>query len=261
MEKKDFKFDKRVDKYDDHFEGRMSRRFYELLYRYTDLKKGDRVLDVGCGTGTILKTFSELENIEGHGIDVEPQMLSVAHRKCPDMDIRECSCEDTPYDDSYFDTLTVCMAYHHFPDKDAFTKEALRLLKPNGRLYIADPAFPHPVRKALNLMCRNINGEFFSSEEMRSRFEKQGFRYIGVQKDRYAQLVIFEKNADALKGKRLIPFSTHEGSGLSGFDKKLASVCPGSMLLKGLAIRGNDCQNKQEDVKNKVNEWVSGLGY
>ncbi len=31
------------------------------------------------------------------------------------------------------------------------------------------------------------------SEEMRSRFEKQGFRYIGVKKDRYAQLVIFEK--------------------------------------------------------------------
>ena len=71
----------------------------------------------------------------------------------------------------------------------------------------------------------------------------------------------FEKNADALKGKRLIPFSTHEGLGLSGFDKKLASACPGSTVLKGLAIRGNDCQNKQEDVKNKVNEWVSGLGY
>ena len=86
MAKRDFKFDKRAGKYDDHFEGRLSRRFYELLYRYTDLRSGDKVLDVGCGTGTILKTFRELEKIEGHGIDVEPEMLSVARRKCPDMD-------------------------------------------------------------------------------------------------------------------------------------------------------------------------------
>lgn len=127
MAKRDFKFDKRAGKYDDHFEGILSHRFYELLYRYTDLRSGDKVLDVGCGTGTILKSFRELEKIEGHGIDVEPEMLSVARRK------------------------------------------------------------------TLNFLCRNINGEFFSSEEIRSRFERQGFRYLGEQKDRYARLVIFEK--------------------------------------------------------------------
>ena len=40
----------------------------------------------------------------------------------------------------------------------------------------------------------------------------------------------FENNADALAGKTLIPFSTHEGSGLSGFDRKLASALPGSTV-------------------------------
>lgn len=71
----------------------------------------------------------------------------------------------------------------------------------------------------------------------------------------------FENNSDALAGKKLIPFSTHEGSGLSGFDKKLAAVCPDSTILDGLAVRGNDCQNKQEDVRYSVKEWISGLGY
>lgn len=71
----------------------------------------------------------------------------------------------------------------------------------------------------------------------------------------------FESNSDALAGKKLIPFSTHEGSGLSGFDKKLAAVCPDSTILDGLAVRGNDCQNKQEDVRYSVKEWISGLGY
>ena len=71
----------------------------------------------------------------------------------------------------------------------------------------------------------------------------------------------FEENAEALAGKNLIPFSTHEGSGLSGFDKKLSSVVPGSTVLKGLAIRGNDCQNKQDSVRESVKNWITGLEF
>ena len=71
----------------------------------------------------------------------------------------------------------------------------------------------------------------------------------------------FESNADALAGKNLIPFSTHEGSGLSGFDRKLSSACPNSTIGEGLAIRGNDAQNNQDNVRSTVNDWLAGLGY
>ena len=71
----------------------------------------------------------------------------------------------------------------------------------------------------------------------------------------------FEENADALAGKTLIPFSTHEGSGLSGFDSKLSSACPDSTVGEGLAIKGSDAQNEQDDVKDTVNEWLSELGF
>ncbi len=71
----------------------------------------------------------------------------------------------------------------------------------------------------------------------------------------------FENNAEGLSGKTLIPFSTHEGSGLSGFDKKLSSACPDATVIDGLAIRGNDCQNDQDSVREKVSEWVTGVGY
>ena len=64
-----------------------------------------------------------------------------------------------------------------------------------------------------------------------------------------------------LSGKNLIPFSTHEGSGLSGFDKKLSSAVPDANVLTGLAIRGNDCQNDKTGVESKVDEWLSELGY
>ena len=71
----------------------------------------------------------------------------------------------------------------------------------------------------------------------------------------------FENNKEGLAGKTLIPFSTHEGSRLSGFDKKLSSACPDATVLDGLAIRGNDCQNDQDSVRESVNAWISGLGY
>ena len=71
----------------------------------------------------------------------------------------------------------------------------------------------------------------------------------------------FEENAEDLAGKNLVPFSTHEGSGLSGFDKKLSKACPDSAVLTGLAVRGNDCQNRQDSVRTAVNDWLAGLEY
>ena len=62
-------------------------------------------------------------------------------------------------------------------------------------------------------------------------------------------------------GVKLVPFSTHEGSGLSGFDKKLATAYPDCEVLKGLAIRGADAQNDPEGVKVKVDNWLAELGF
>ena len=70
---------------------------------------------------------------------------------------------------------------------------------------------------------------------------------------------VFENND--FSGKTLIPFSTHEGSGLSGFDKKLQSACPDAEVLKGLAVRGNDAQNSQDKVGESVNSWLTELGF
>ena len=69
----------------------------------------------------------------------------------------------------------------------------------------------------------------------------------------------FEK-AD-LSGKKLVPFSTHEGSGLSGFDQSLSEAFPDAEVLEGLAIQGSDAQNAQSQVRTSVQEWLAGLGF
>ncbi|MBO4387524.1 MAG: methyltransferase domain-containing protein, partial [Treponema sp.] len=173
--------------------GRLSKVFYKLIYDNIELSDSDQVLDVGCGTGTILKTLSERFNIVAHGIDVENEMLKVAKTKCPEMDIQLCSCDSTPFEDDSIDAAIACMAYHHFPDKEAFEKEAARILKPDARLYIADPNFPFVLRKIINFLVRNLNGEFFSSKEITERFERSGFKLVNVRKRGYGQLVVLEK--------------------------------------------------------------------
>lgn len=58
-------------------------------------------------------------------------------------------------------------------------------------------------------------------------------------------------------GKTLIPLCTHEGSGLGGTPREIAALCPDATLLSGLAIRGRNIGNAQDDVNN----WLSQLGY
>ena len=70
---------------------------------------------------------------------------------------------------------------------------------------------------------------------------------------------VFENND--FSGKTLVPFSTHEGSGLSGFDKKHQNACPDAAVGKGLAVRGNDAQNDQEKVRESVGSWLAELGF
>jgi flavodoxin len=70
----------------------------------------------------------------------------------------------------------------------------------------------------------------------------------------------FFENED-LSGKTLIPFSTHEGSGLAGFDRKLSDTISDAEVLKGFSVRGYDAQNKQDSVREEVKDWLASLAY
>ena len=64
-----------------------------------------------------------------------------------------------------------------------------------------------------------------------------------------------------LSGKTLIPFSTHAGSGLSGFDRSLAAAYPDCTVAKGLATAGTDAQNNPDKVRTSVANWLAELGF
>ena len=63
------------------------------------------------------------------------------------------------------------------------------------------------------------------------------------------------------QGKVVIPFCTHEGSGLSDTENRLRAACRGASVLNGLAVRGSVAQNEREKVRKQVLEWLKRLKY
>ena len=63
------------------------------------------------------------------------------------------------------------------------------------------------------------------------------------------------------QGKVVIPFCTHEGSGLSDTENRLRTTCRGASVLNGLAVRGSVAQNERETARNQVLEWLKRLKY
>lgn len=63
------------------------------------------------------------------------------------------------------------------------------------------------------------------------------------------------------QGKVVIPFCTHEGSGLSDTENRLRTACRGASVLNGLAVRGFVAQNEREKARKLVLEWLKQLKY
>lgn len=106
--------------------------------------KLDRVLDIACGTGLSAKALLEIGK-QVYGTDISPEMLELA----PDKDVIRYSvapAEYQPFDDRYFDLITVSSGIHWF-DIKKFLAEASRLLKAGRYLVLYENYFDSSLQK------------------------------------------------------------------------------------------------------------------
>jgi len=114
------------------------------------------------------------------------------------MEFHVSGCESIPYSDESMDIITVCAAYHHFPDVGAFAKDARRVLKPGGLIYVADMYVPSFVKALVNpfvpLLFKDGDVKFYSPKEILMNFARHGFIEIDVKTTNNLQIVTMRKN-------------------------------------------------------------------
>ena len=115
------------------------------LVRWDRTKRPFDVLDVGCGTGT----FSAMlvgSNLPARvvGLDYAPAMCEVAARKANQAQASSCmrfltgDAEHLPFRSDSFDAVTCSNSFHHYPHQERAIGEMFRILRPGGRLVVAD---------------------------------------------------------------------------------------------------------------------------
>lgn len=166
-----------------------ARRLREMTVDHALIQPGDSVLDVGCGTGEVTLRAKMRAGKAGQvfGIDPAPEMITVARNKAArkglEIDFRVGVIESLPFSDASINVVTSSLMMHHLPEnlKIRGLAEIYRVLKPGGRLLIAD--FMRPTGSFLNhlfIAFTRHHGLKSGVEDLQRPLKDAGFSQIAV---------------------------------------------------------------------------------
>ncbi len=157
-------------------------------------KRGDKVLDVGCGTGdqAILVKHLVGDSGEVYGSDASPKMIEIAQNKAEisniDVNFQVDLIENISHSDASFDVVMNSLVMHHLPGalKSIGVNEFYRVLKPGGSVYIVDmepDGGGSPFQRFTDLMIHLHGGRKKlrnNVQQLRPLLEEAGFKDIIV---------------------------------------------------------------------------------
>ncbi len=135
-------YNKKADSYDDTFDGKFTYKYKIKLLELVHIPENGNLLDIACGNGRFLQMLAQKQTFNGFGCDISENMVEKAKQNNPNITFQLAPYDALPFQNETFDAVTVSVAFHYFPNIYGFAKEVLRVLKPNGTLYIAEVIIP-----------------------------------------------------------------------------------------------------------------------
>jgi ubiquinone/menaquinone biosynthesis C-methylase UbiE len=178
--------------YDRRWAGYVDASVRETLSR-VDLRDGEAVLDVGCGTGELLAAIAEcVPGARLVGVDLSPGMLAVARRKLGDRaSLVAGDAGRLPFADRRFDWVLSSSALHYWPDPLAALAEIARVTKAGGRVAITDWCDDYLACRIADFLLRILepaHHRTYGTAACRQLLEEAGFRGLRVERYRIGRL-------------------------------------------------------------------------
>lgn len=171
-------FDSEAEVYEKSSDGKFCSRIYPYILDELNKKNNELILDVGCGNGVMLSKMNENNTL--HGVDLSKAMIDVAKKKLKDKaELIVGDAEFLLWEDNYFDTILCTFSFHHYPRPKKVLDEMYRVLKQGGRIILADPWLPTPLRQITNFFLRfSDKGDFheYSQREITDLLEASNFK-------------------------------------------------------------------------------------
>lgn len=151
--------------------------FKPALIRQAQLRAGDRVLDLACGTATLTLAAKRAQPAaELHGLDGDAAILRIAADKAQGaglkIELQQGFAAALPYADAYFDRALCSLFFHHLSrdGKHAAFAELHRVLKSDGELHVADwGEARNPLMRAAFLSIQLLDGFDTTADNVRGR--------------------------------------------------------------------------------------------
>ena len=150
-------FNQQAATYDKDIKGQHARSLYPVLLEKLSHIPFQSALDLGCGTGEVLKLILQKDpHKELCGIDLSEEMLAVAKSKLPEqVKLLLGDSEALPFPDNAFDVVYCNDSFHHYPAPKDVLREINRVLKPGGTFLMGDCWQPFVGRVIMNFYVRH----------------------------------------------------------------------------------------------------------